>query len=308
MKVSDHLSWIAETLLEAVLNLSWQNLVARHGRPSGPASAADGDKGFAIVAYGKLGGLELGYSSDLDLVFLHDAQLGDTAGPRPIDNHQFYARLGQRIIHLLTTHTRAGRLYETDMRLRPSGSSGPLVSQITSFEQYQRESAWTWENQAMVRARAVSGDQGLRERFEALRRQVLTRRRHRGQLRDDVRQMRERLRSEHLKSAPGRFDLKQGPGGMVDIEFLIQYLVLLKAHRYPQLVQWPDIVRILSELDYNGILNDKVACALRRAYLSYRAAAHRLSLQNRPAMVPASRLAQQRAFVRRVWQAVMDAP
>jgi hypothetical protein len=167
MKVSDKLSFIAEVCLTQVLELAWAQLTERYGEP---ARDSDGN-GFAIIAYGKLGGIELSYSSDLDLVFVFDAKPGgSTSGERAIDNATFYTRLGQRIIHILETRTSLGQLYEVDMRLRPSGASGLLVSSLEAFDRYQREDAWTWEQQALVRARAVAGDPALIARVEALRR------------------------------------------------------------------------------------------------------------------------------------------
>nr|MBL0714437.1 bifunctional [glutamate--ammonia ligase]-adenylyl-L-tyrosine phosphorylase/[glutamate--ammonia-ligase] adenylyltransferase [Desulfobacterales bacterium] len=152
MRVSDHLSELAEVILQEVVGLAWTHLVAKHGQPTGLPGETPFEKGFGVVAYGKLGGFELGYGSDLDLVFLYTADKGTTqGGGRPIDNSQFFARLGQRVIHMLTTHTRAGRIYETDMRLRPSGSSGPLVSHMDAYVKYLLEEAWTWEQQALIR-------------------------------------------------------------------------------------------------------------------------------------------------------------
>ena len=304
MKVSDRLSWIAETILNQVVAFAWQEMVARHGYPDcAPDDASDG-RGFAVIAYGKLGGLELGYDSDLDLVFLHAGGTEATrGGPRPIDTPQFFARLGQRIIHIFTAHTRAGKLYDTDMRLRPSGSSGPLVSQIDAFGDYQRHHAWTWENQAMVRARAVCGDPHLAERFSAIRRAVIERPRNRSDLAADVSRMRERLRQEHHRPEPGIFHLKQSRGAMVDIEFLAQYLVLLEAGEHPALTRWSDNVRILESLLETGIIDDHTAYRLKQAYLTYRATAHRLSLRNLPPTVPADRFARFRDSVVQLWQA-----
>ena len=161
MKVSDNLSFIAELCLDEVLALAWAQLAARYGKPS-----RDGvGTGFVIVAYGKLGGIELSYGSDLDLVFVFDAAAGgSTDGPRSIENSLFYTRLGQRMIHILESRTALGQLYETDMRLRPSGNSGLLVSSFEAFERYQRSDAWTWEQQALVRARCIAGDEELAAR------------------------------------------------------------------------------------------------------------------------------------------------
>jgi glutamate-ammonia-ligase adenylyltransferase len=250
----------------------------------------------------------LGYGSDLDLVFVHAGARGEsTDGPRPISNAQFFARIGERIVHILTAHTRAGRIYEVDMRLRPSGSAGPLVIDIEAFRDYQLRDAWTWEHQAIVRARPVAGDPALAERFAAIRAEVLQTHRDRRRLREEVRQMRERMRSEHLAAEPGVFDLRQDRGGIVDIEFLVQYLVLLESHRHPSLVDWTDNVRLLQTLIQTGILDEERAFMLREAYLIFRAKAHQLSLRQQPARVPEDRFAALRDRVRRVWQEIMEA-
>jgi glutamate-ammonia-ligase adenylyltransferase len=302
MKVSDYLSDLAEVILEAVVRNVWQELAVKHGTP--PESGQGDTIGdFAIVAYGKLGGFELGYGSDLDLVFLHAARTGQTrGGPQSIDNAQFFARLGQRVIHILTSHTRAGRIYETDMRLRPSGSSGPLVSHIEAFERYQHQEAWTWEHQALIRSRAICGDPALQERFEKVRRDVLVRPRDRRQLRQDVADMRGRLIKENPPTDDRLFDLKQGHGGIVDIEFLVQYLVLAYAGQHRGLTRWTDNVRLLVTLIDSGLIDHLTAYRLREAYLTFRAAVHRLSLQNEPPVLPAERFKTKRDTVTRAWQ------
>jgi len=303
MKVSDHLSYIAETVLNEVLNISWRYLTSKHGNPVCRLDGAVCERGFAVVAYGKLGGLELGYSSDIDLVFLHSGTRDQTQGNRrPIDNPQFFTRLGQRVLHILTAHTRAGFLYEADMRLRPSGSSGLLVSHIDAFADYQKNDAWTWEHQAMVRARAIAGDEALIKRFEKIRRSILSQYRDRDRLCDEVRDMRERMRREHLKPVPEKFDLKQGPGGMVDIEFIVQFLALLHAHEYPEIIRWSDNVRILNALNRTGIIDDQTAHILRDGYLTYRAMVHRLSLQNKSAVVAKNRFSKLRQIILKAWR------
>jgi len=306
MKVSDRLSWIAETILDRVLAYVWNDLVHKHGTPVVTPGARLPDTGFAIIAYGKLGGLELGYDSDLDLVFLHGEGAGDTrGGPHPIHTDQFFARMGQRIVHILTAHTRAGKLYETDMRLRPSGSSGPLVSKIDGFRRYQLSEAWTWEHQAIVRARAICGDPELMKGFEALRREVIVRPRNRETLKKEVLEMRERLRREQGMRGTTGFDLKQDAGGMVDIEFLSQYLVLEKSQIHGGLARWSDNVRILESLTHSGVLDRDTALVLKQAYLSYRLAAHRLSLQEKPAIVDMARFPEIRKTVVRIWNRLM---
>ena len=172
--------------------------------------------------------MELSYGSDLDLVFLHDShgEQQETSGAKPIDNQLFFVRLAQRIVHLLTMHSAAGRLYEVDVRLRPSGKGGLLVTNIGAFAEYQREEAWTWEHQALLHARAVAGAPELRARFEAVRMEVLCRHVRRDTLREEVRGMRERMRRELSRGDAQHFDIKQDPGGIADIEFLAQYWAL----------------------------------------------------------------------------------
>ncbi|MGB5423597.1 MAG: bifunctional [glutamate--ammonia ligase]-adenylyl-L-tyrosine phosphorylase/[glutamate--ammonia-ligase] adenylyltransferase [Desulfobacterales bacterium] len=303
MRVSDHLSDIATIVIEKVLELTWHHLVEKHGRPPGTVNDASNGRGFAVVAYGKLGGLELGYGSDLDLVFLHSGTEGLTiGGPHPIDNRQFYARLGQRVIHILTSHTRAGILYETDMRLRPSGSSGVLVSHIEGFGEYQMKEAWTWEHQALIRARAVGGDHRLCYHFERIRKDVLTSPRDPDKLRVEVLDMRRRMRRELLKPQSGVFDIKQDTGGIVDIEFLVQYLVLLYASDHPELLDWTDNVRLIHTLIDSDVIQEYDAHLLKHAYLIYRAVAHKLSLQEKPARVPVERFSRLRQKVEELWK------
>lgn len=301
MKVSDRLTYLAETILEKALDLSWEHMVDKYGLPSGGVDSAN--KGFGIVAYGKLGGFELGYGSDIDLVFLHTGAKGVTKGGRlsPVDNAQFYMRLGQRIIHFLTTMTRTGKLYETDMRLRPSGSAGILVSHIDSFEDYQLNRAWTWEHQALIKARAVSGDVNVTDRFLKIRETILSIQRDEVGLSESICDMREKMRTEHEKPAPGKFDLKHGPGGIIDIEFIVQFLILLNANENFKLVEWPDVVRQLNSLALSNIIDDRTAHIMKQAYLVFRYYVHRFSLQEMPAIISDTQFKDLRNEIRRVW-------
>lgn len=309
MKVSDYLTWLGEAVLEETLHLAWRGLVARHGRPLG----RDGkpcDPGFIIVGYGKLGGIELGYGSDLDLVFIHNGSPdGETDGAKPLDNASFFARLGQKIIAFLTTATSAGQLYEVDMRLRPSGNSGLLVSSLPAFCKYQEESAWTWEHQALVRARVVAGDPALAEAFDRERHAVLATARERQKLQQEVIEMRAKMRSHLSSEAPGKkgrgFDLKQDRGGIVDIEFMVQYGVLAWAHETPELTRYPDNVRILEGLAHHGLLPADAAAGLRDAYLQYRARGHRLALSQREAKVNDDEFQAERALVVHWWKQLL---
>ncbi|MBU1056608.1 MAG: bifunctional [glutamate--ammonia ligase]-adenylyl-L-tyrosine phosphorylase/[glutamate--ammonia-ligase] adenylyltransferase [Proteobacteria bacterium] len=307
MKVSDHLSYIAEVIIDRVLKLSWNHLAQKHGAPDCILNRNKPEKGFTVIAYGKLGGLELAYSSDLDLVFLHSGIDGLTSGgPKPIENSQFFARLGQRMVHILTSYTRAGMLYEADMRLRPSGGAGLLVSNIEGFREYMLNESWTWEHQAIVRARHVGGDNSLAERFQQIRQEVLSRPRDKEKLRKEVTEMRERMRKEHLKVEEGMFDLKQDTGGIVDIEFLVQYLVLLKSSEFIELTKWTDNVRILQTLAETKIIDENTAHFLKEAYLTYRLTSHRLGLQEKAAKVEESLFTDIREQVKTIWDSLIN--
>ncbi|MFC1829834.1 bifunctional [glutamate--ammonia ligase]-adenylyl-L-tyrosine phosphorylase/[glutamate--ammonia-ligase] adenylyltransferase [Thermodesulfobacteriota bacterium] len=307
MRTSDHLTYIAETILDEVLDLSWNHLIEKHGIPTCQLNGKRIDRGFAVVAYGKLGGIELGYGSDLDLVFLHAGTQRETRGGRTlVDSTQFFARLGQRVVHILSAPTSAGVLYEPDMRLRPSGGSGPLVSHIQGFGEYQMNKAWTWEHQAIVRARPMSGDIQVMKRFEQIRKAVLARPRSKAKLQKEITEMRERIRRELLRPEPGVFDLKQDTGGIVDIEFLVQYLVLLKSNEFSDLLRWTDNVRILETLIETEVLEKDAAAILKEAYLTYRAAVHRLNLQEKPATVPDEQFSGLRKNILEIWKAFME--
>lgn len=314
MKVSDYLTWLAEAILEQVLALAWRHTVARYGTPR----RADGeycDPDFIIVGYGKVGGIELGHGSDLDLVFIHDGDPhAETDGPKPIDGTQFFTRLGQRIIHLLTTQTTSGQLYEVDMRLRPSGDAGLLVCSLTAFERYQLQEAWTWEHQALVRARVLVGSARVAERFEQVRARVLERPRDLAALRAEVSEMRARMRDNLGTRATdaGRganafdpaqpFDLKQDAGGIVDIEFMVQYAALAWSHQHPELLRYTDNIRILDGLGAANLLPEVDVQLLQEAYKAYRAAAHRLALQKQPGKVPGDQFPDSRRLVQRIWK------
>ena len=302
MQVSDKLTWIAEVILEKVLDVAWADLTNKYGQP---ARAGSGE-GFAVFGYGKLGGIELGYGSDLDLVFIYDADKGGaTDGENSIDNAVFYTRLGQRMIHILETRMAMGQLYEIDMRLRPSGQSGMLVSTLSAFQGYQRDSAWTWEHQALVRARFVAGDAAVATAVMELREEILRQPRDEATLAREVIAMREKMR-EHLlpkeDAEDGEFNLKQGSGGIVDIEFMVQYAVLAWSHRVPELARWSDNVRILDTLGREGLFEQQECDALTQAYLAYRSAAHQLSLQQQPGTAPQGSFVEARAAVSKKWR------
>jgi len=310
MVVSDHLTEIAEVILGEMVRLARAHMAARHGLPRCRADGRTFEPGFAVIGYGKLGGIELGYGSDLDLVFLHDSageELG-SSGAKPLDNAVYFARLGQRIIHMATAHTPSGVLYDIDMRLRPSGASGLLVSSMTAYADYQRKEAWTWEHQALVRARAVAGDAPVATAFDAVRREVLARRRDRAVLRREVREMRQRMRDELGQRDPARFDLKQDPGGIADIEFMVQYGALAWACDHPELLRYTDNIRLLEGFAGAGLMTAADVRLLSDAYRTYRARVHQLTLQDESALVGAEAFHALRAEVSRVWRMLMEDP
>ena len=301
MKVSDHLTWLAEAIIDAVVQQAWGQMVTRYGQPKHLADREG--RGFAVVGYGKLGGWELGYSSDLDLIFLHDCPVDVmTDGEREIDGRQFYLRLAQRIMHLFSTRTSSGILYEVDARLRPSGAAGMLVTSTESFSDYQQNEAWTWEHQALVRARVVYGDPQLKTQFDVIRRDVLTAVRERETLQTEVREMREKMRAHLGNKHRDRFDIKADEGGITDIEFITQYLVLCHAHDKPKLTRWSDNVRILELLAQNDIMDEQDAQALTRAYTTLRDELHHLALQEQPGHVALECFTHERELVRSCWQ------
>jgi len=314
MKVSDYLTWLAEAILEQVLALAWRQTVAKYGTPL----RTDGtlcDPGFIVVGYGKVGGLELGHGSDLDLVFIHDGDpQAETDGLKPIDGAQFFTRLGQRIIHLLTAQTNSGQLYEVDMRLRPSGASGLLVSSLGAFARYQESEAWTWEHQALVRARVLVGSLDVGQAFEKVRAAILGKARDLPTLRQEVSEMRAKMRDNLGSKSTGAgtganafeaaapFDLKQDAGGIVDIEFMVQYAALAWSETHPPLLRWTDNIRILEELEHEGLMPAEDASLLREAYKAYRSAAHRQALQKDPGVIPGDQFADERRQVMRIWK------
>ena len=304
MKVSDGLTWLAETVLDYALDIAWNDLAARHGVPSYVVNGEQREAGFGIVGYGKLGGLELSYGSDLDLVFLHDSRGSKqvTNGDKPLDNPVFFSRLVRKLVHLLTAQTGSGALYEIDTRLRPEGRKGVLVSSTEAFERYQEEHAWTWEHQALLRARAVAGHGAVGEEFERIRRDTLMQRVRHDSLRDDVISMRQRMRKELDRSDAGRFDLKHGKGGIGDIEFLVQYLVLDRAADEPDVIFWSDNIRQLDALAECGCLDSSLVQSLQDAYRSYRLRLHHLVLDEQKPLVEVAEFRDERDLVNGVWE------
>ena len=288
------LAWLADAVVGVVLELAWRELVRAHGEVPGAR--------FAVLGYGSLGGEELGFGSDLDLVFLYDAPPDAvSAAARALDAPRWFARLAQKIVALLGTVTGAGRLYETDVRLRPDGAKGLLVSSLASFAEYQRERAWTWEHQALVRARGVAGDGVLLEAFERVRRDTLAQPRDIAQLRDDVVAMRRRMRAELDRSDAARFDLKQGAGGLVDLEFLLQYLVLRDGARHPSLLAPRATPQLLRNACEAGLIPDDACARLVAAHAALLDAGLRCTLDRRPRITAeTSSIAAARLAIRQI--------
>jgi glutamate-ammonia-ligase adenylyltransferase len=307
MKVSDSLTWLAEAVLKHTLQTTWRDLVERHGEPE---YVIDGERrraGFAIIAYGKLGGLEMSYGSDLDLVFLHDSTGGDrnTCGPKPLDNTVFFTRLVRRLSHFLTAQTGSGMLYEVDTRLRPDGQSGVMVSSVEAFERYQEENAWTWEHQALLRARPVAGSERIAAQFVRIRADTLSKRVRHDRLKSDVIEMRQRMRQKLDKSDSEYFDLKQGRGGIGDIEFIVQYLVLSNAADASSVYFYSDNIRQLDALAAAGFLDAGAAERLQQIYKRYRLRLHHLALDDRTALVSDDEFTVERGFVEDLWKQVL---
>ncbi len=303
MKVSDGLTWLAETVLDECLRVAWRDLTDRHGVPCYVVHGERREAGFGIVGYGKLGGLELSYGSDLDIVFLHDSRGSRrvTDGPKSLDNGLFFGRLVRRLVHFLTTQTGSGELYEIDTRLRPDGRSGLLVTSTEAFERYQQDHAWTWEHQALLRARAVAGSTAVAGEFERIRQDTLTSLVKRDTLRDDVISMRRRMRENLDRSSATEFDLKHGQGGIGDIEFLVQYLVLDHAAEHPDVIVYSDNIRQLDALVAAGCMEESCGGRLQDCYRAYRLRQHHLVLDDLQPLAEAGEFRQERDFVARTW-------
>ncbi|MBA4143225.1 MAG: bifunctional [glutamate--ammonia ligase]-adenylyl-L-tyrosine phosphorylase/[glutamate--ammonia-ligase] adenylyltransferase [Nitrosospira sp.] len=267
--LGDHLTDLADLVLGKVLHLAWAGLRRKHRD----------EPVFAIIGYGKLGGKELGYASDLDIIFLYD-------DPHP-DAPEIYARLSQRINSRLTSYTSAGLLYETDLRLRPNGSSGLLVSSIDAFDRYQRSQAWVWEHQALTRARFVAGDARVGETFERVRKEVLCQRRDPAMLKREVLAMRQKMAEAHPNSS-GLFDVKHDRGGIIDVEFIVQYLILRYASEYPELTNNIGNIGLLKLAGNLGLISRETGQRALSAYREFRRVQHRLRLSGAsdPAGIP----------------------
>ena len=300
MKVSDHLTYLAESIIDAVVNFAWQQVSQRFGVPEHLVDKTE--KSFLVIGYGKLGGIELGYKSDLDLVFLYQAVEGQTiGGKKSIDSNQFYLRLAQKIVSIFSMNTSAGVLYDVDMRLRPSGDAGLLGCSLQAFENYQLNEAWTWEKQALVRSRAIFGETELKAEFEKIRCNVLSAQRDINQLKIEVREMREKM-YEHLShTKDGFFNIKTDRGGITDIEFIAQYLMLANAPANPILTKWSDNVRIFDSMAEYHIISLTECEKLKSCYVALRNKIHHLNLLGNPVIVDDSAFAEEREFVCSFW-------
>jgi glutamate-ammonia-ligase adenylyltransferase len=282
-KLADHLSALADILVSVTVNAAWQTIAARHREVPQ----------FAVIAYGKLGGKELGYASDLDVIFLYDDDHPDAPA--------LYAKLAQRFITWMTSHTPAGVLFDVDIALRPDGASGLLVSSVASFEKYQSTSAWVWEHQALTRARFCAGDPEIGARFEVIREHVLRQSRDEAKLKQQVHEMRKKMRDAH----PNRttlFDLKHDAGGMIDIEFIVQYLVLRHAAQYPQLTADIGNIALLKLCGELGLIDAALAQEVANAYRTFRKLQHKMRLQGQErARVEFERVEKEIQAVKLLW-------
>jgi glutamate-ammonia-ligase adenylyltransferase len=259
--LSDHLSDLANLILQHVLQTCWRDARKKH----------QAEHHFAIIAYGKLGGRELGYESDLDLIFLYD-------DPHP-EAGEIYARLAQRINTVLSSYTSAGRLYETDLRLRPNGASGLLVSSIGAFAEYQQKHAWVWEHQALTRARFSAGDKAVGEQFEAIRREVLCQPRATKELRKEVADMRQKMHDGHPNDS-ALFDIKHDKGGMVDIEFIVQFLVLAYSATFPELTANSGNLALLQLAAKLELIDKELSNEIQEIYRDLRRMQHKMRLNS----------------------------
>ncbi|MFU8789292.1 MAG: bifunctional [glutamate--ammonia ligase]-adenylyl-L-tyrosine phosphorylase/[glutamate--ammonia-ligase] adenylyltransferase [Methylobacter sp.] len=305
MVVSDYLTYIAESIVGHVVERAWLMLADKHGLPP---NTDNNSINFAVIGFGKLGGIELGYGSDLDLVFLYDCQDGNamTDGDKPIACSQFYGRLGLKVRHILDTKMLSGVLYEADMRLRPNGDSGLLVSHINAYEDYLKNQAWTWELQALVRGRFIAGDPQLRIQYEAIRSRILSLPRETTALKTEVREMREKMREALASTDKDTFDLKQSKGGIADIEFIAQFGVLDQAAKNPALTTYTDNVRLLEGLQAQGFMSEDDAKLLKAAYCTYRDFGHKQVLQGDKAVIAEAEVAKISAGVERIWRGYME--
>ena len=305
MIVSDYLTYVAEVIVEHVIKRAWRLLIAKHGLPP---DSSETNMGFAVLGFGKLGGIELGYGSDLDMVFLCDYKNTNAVsdGAKPISCSQFYGRLGQKVRHIMDTKMLSGVLYEVDMRLRPSGDSGLLVAHINSYEDYLKNNAWPWEHQALVRGRFIAGDSRLKQHYEEIRQRILCLPRNKNELKKEVSEMRDKMREALTKKETDYFDLKQSKGGIVDIEFIVQFLVLAHASKNNSLTRYTDNIRLLDDLKQQALLSDTQTEILKKAYCKYRDYGHHQALQGKRAMAKKNDFVEIRTQVEQIWHETLS--
>ena len=285
--ISDHLTELADIIVQTALRLIWPKIRQRH---------CEAPK-FAVIGYGKLGGKELGYASDLDIVFLYEDE--DQSA------QENYTRLAQRITTWLSSQTPAGTLFETDLRLRPNGDAGLLACTVEAFREYELKHAWIWEHQALTRARFVAGDPAVGARFDAIRQEVLTQQRDPAKLKEEVLAMRQRMLDSHASNSETEFDLKQDPGGIIDVEFIVQFLILAHAHQHPQLTKNLGNIALLGIAADLGLIATELADPVRNAYREYRRMQHAARLNgNEKSRIERAAVIRRVEAVRQLWQTV----
>lgn len=307
MRVSDHLSWLAEICITSAIDRAFQDLIVKYGKPKCLLNSRIFEPELLVIEYGKLGGLELGYGSDLDIIFLHNSS-GDaceTIGQKKLGNEVFFTRLVQRAIHLLTTVTSAGKVFEVDTRLRPYGESGAIVSSVSAFERYLENEAWLWEKQALIRARPLSRDSNLTIEFKQIRKKILCQVRDITEVRNSIMEMREKILAERNGASDKKFNIKKDKGGLIDIEFIVQYYVLSYAHKYPSLVTYTDNVRILDACAESGLIDRSIVEDLKSTYLMYRKHLNQLNLRLLPHLVDESVFSKERSVIQNYWASLL---
>ena len=307
MKVSTHLSWLAEVCINSAVEHANIELIKKYGEPRCVLHGEAFVPEVLIVEYGKLGGLELGYGSDLDIVFLHNSvgEECETQGNKKIHNDIFFTRLIQRSIHILTTVTSNGKVFDADLRLRPHGESGPIITSLKAYENYLLNDAWLWEHQALVRARAVTNSSKLLDEFNHIRKKVLCQTRVLEDVRASVLEMRDKMLNASKNNLSSVFNIKKDVGGVVDIEFMVQFLVLSYSHKFPQICKRTDNVRILEDCAEVGLIEINQASILKEIYLKYRKYLHQLNLQLLPETVDQALFEQERQVVKKNWTSLL---
>ncbi len=312
MKVSDHLSWLAETCISNAVRYAYHDLIKKYGEPRCVLNDQAYTPKVLIIEYGKLGGLELGYDSDLDIVFLHNSEGmncetcgGGVDGNKKIHNDIFFTRLVQRTIHILSTVTSSGKVFETDLRLRPYGESGPIICSIYAYENYLMEEAWLWEHQALVRARAITDSQELNDKFVKIRQNILCQTREVRDVQTSIIEMRNKMMNAHKSNSKSGLNLKKDAGGLIDIEFIVQFLVLSYSCKYPQICEYTDNVRILDACAEVGLLERQNAEELKEIYLKFREYMHQLSLKLLPGAQDMSVFSKERNVVQKIWASLL---